>query len=291
MTAVFHPVLSSDRRIVGGCSSGELNPSKLSVSLGPIPGPWLACYMIRRFGWPNRNSDDYKQLCTWMLTTPVKGLYLTVTPYLGEDGRRETPTNLHFGYTYDATIAKALSDDPGRKAVQKRARKYALAWWKKTGQHEYTFGTSIDQTDEVLIHKVGISKNDPEQFVGFWKRKPDHPQFRPPETRKDKEWWAGMLTMFLHWTLKDPGMPKMTEKEKAMPRCARQAEFEAALLASIRSLLHPTHVRDISFSCLGDIKRTPAAIKAYTNQEPVTYFDDAGWAPKILFSRRKKATA
>lgn len=291
MQPIFHPVLADNPPLVGGCSSGELNPSKLSRPLGAIPGPWLACYMLRRFGWPNRNSDDYKQLCTWILTTPVKGLYLTVTPYLGEDGRRETPSNLHFGYAYDRVIGRALSDDPGRKAVHKRQRKYALAWWEKTGQHEYTFGTSIDQSDEVLIHQYGVSKADPQQIVGFWKRKPGHPPAPEPKTRAEKEHWANILTYFLHWVLKDSGMPKMTEEEKAMPRCTRQAEFDAALFASIRSLLHPTHVRDISFTCLGDIERTPAAIKAYTDQEPISYFDDAGWAPKILFRRRKKATA
>ena len=62
--------------------SGSINPSDWADEIykGEVPGPWLMCYMVRRFGWPNAGSDEYKNLCNWNLTTPIKGLYLCVNP-------------------------------------------------------------------------------------------------------------------------------------------------------------------------------------------------------------------
>ena len=51
---------------VGGYKSGAINPGEIADEvMGQVEGPWLTCYMIRRFGWPNFGSDDYKELCSW----------------------------------------------------------------------------------------------------------------------------------------------------------------------------------------------------------------------------------
>lgn len=43
----------------------------------------LFAYCFRRFGYPDRGWDDYKELVTYYLTTPHPDLVLNITPYLG----------------------------------------------------------------------------------------------------------------------------------------------------------------------------------------------------------------
>lgn len=43
----------------------------------------LFAYCFRRFGYPDRGWDDYKQLVSYYLTTPHPDLVLNITPYVG----------------------------------------------------------------------------------------------------------------------------------------------------------------------------------------------------------------
>lgn len=47
-------------------------------------GPATA-YLIRRFGYPERGWDSYKELISWTLTTPDPEIRLRITPYVGDD--------------------------------------------------------------------------------------------------------------------------------------------------------------------------------------------------------------
>jgi hypothetical protein len=134
-------------RFAGGYQSGTINPGGIADELGcgAISGPWLTCYMIRRFGWPNLGSDDHKNLCTWCLTTPLSGLFLTVTPYLGGGSR-----SLHFGVRFDKATGEALDRNPGREAFRKRANKALRTWWLKRGSEIYAMGESKPGED-VLV--------------------------------------------------------------------------------------------------------------------------------------------
>jgi len=40
----------------------------------------MFAYLWRRFGPPNGMSDDLKDLCTYILTTPMEGVILGVSP-------------------------------------------------------------------------------------------------------------------------------------------------------------------------------------------------------------------
>ncbi|ACK78152.1 hypothetical protein RU820_05330 [Acidithiobacillus ferrooxidans] len=43
----------------------------------------LFAYCFRRFGYPNRGWDDYKELVSYRLTTPHPDMVLRITPYVG----------------------------------------------------------------------------------------------------------------------------------------------------------------------------------------------------------------
>jgi hypothetical protein len=65
----------SDRR--------ELMPTLLGRDDLPY-GPATA-YLFRRFGYPERGWDPYKELISWTLTTPDPEIRLRITPYVGDD--------------------------------------------------------------------------------------------------------------------------------------------------------------------------------------------------------------
>lgn len=98
----------------GFAAQGDIDPSAWADELfgADVPGPWLTCYMIRRFGWPNLHSDSYKQFCSWALTTPIDGLWVAVTPYLGHDGLTDAHAhNLHFGVRFSKTLCDEVEAD------------------------------------------------------------------------------------------------------------------------------------------------------------------------------------
>lgn len=59
------------------------NPIVKSVIGDEIDYGKLFAYLFRRFGYPNRGWDDYKELVTYYLTTPHPGMVLEITPYVG----------------------------------------------------------------------------------------------------------------------------------------------------------------------------------------------------------------
>lgn len=98
MSETFQTELAPARTAEWGgyAASGEIDPRDWADQLYSVPvsGPWLCCYMIRRFGWPNHGSDPDKNLCSWCLTTPLNWLCLCITPYMGTG-------NFHFAVRFD----------------------------------------------------------------------------------------------------------------------------------------------------------------------------------------------
>ena len=116
-TTLMPPKTRWDR---GYASSGSIDPGQWADDLygKTISGSWLTCYMLRRFGWPNIGSDDYKDLCAWSLTTPLEGLYLVVRPHLTDGGPLGKPFcgkthgNLHFSILFTKAVEAELDRDP-----------------------------------------------------------------------------------------------------------------------------------------------------------------------------------
>lgn len=80
----------------------------------------LFAYLFRRFGYPNRGWDDYKQLTKYILTTPQKDMLLEVVPYVGNS------TRLHFMFLVPAKVNAAVENYDQRYRVAWQER--ALAW-------------------------------------------------------------------------------------------------------------------------------------------------------------------
>lgn len=275
--------------IVGGYAAGEVDPSKVADDLfkAEVPGPWLCCYMIRRFGWPNRGSDDYKQLCSWLVTTPMRGLFLGITPYLGN------AMNLHFSIGFTKAVQAGIRRDPGRESFFARKEKAVRRWWKTTGRKLYVWGTGKKVGDEDELVKAAGDRNGDEVF-GLWKRtlanghERGRSAFSPGGAKE-----AHMATWFLGDFIKEKHpevkLPRMTKRERDRRKTAFHRKVEHALRATMRDLLRPTHVRDISFTPFGDIERTPEAVARYSKQEDTGFFEGAGYAPSYWYNPKNQA--
>lgn len=294
----FVTELSNAKWTGGFGSGGTINPSKWATELyaGEMPGPWLCCYMLRRFGWPNEGSDDYKNLMSWTLSTPMPGLYLSVTPYLGHNGEQpkdlKHAMNLHFGIRFNDDVESKLNADPLRDAFFKRRFAVILKWWQTNGCKLYTFGaTKRDDPEETLVHEYGKGSKKPEMLWGLWKHRPEHDKAKINHKNggwlKDDMalWWFGNFLKKHHPEVR---LPKMRKREREMRMSRFDIQVRTAVRATLKDLLRPTNVRDISFTPFGDIERTPEAVKRYTNQKSVPFFHGAGYTPEYWF---KHATA
>lgn len=58
----------------------------IKEAVGPkIPQGSLFAYLFRRFGFPNSGSDDFKELCRYLLTTTHPRMVMSISPYCGGD--------------------------------------------------------------------------------------------------------------------------------------------------------------------------------------------------------------
>ena len=231
-----------------------------------IPGEWLCCYMLRRFGPPNAGSDPYKNLCAWMLTTPIAGLFLLVTPYLGGGG------NHHFAIRFTKEVGEALQRDPGRDSYLRRRDTAIRRWWDTKGGKLYAMGMGKKEGDEdELVHLYG-EKDD--MVGGLWRRplRHDRPHDAIPEDGM-LLWWFARFIEEKHPEVK---LPKMTKRERAQRKTAYQRRAVAAVTATMRALMRPTHVRDTDFNPFG---------RSEGEGTPVGPFADAGYAAEHLYTK------
>lgn len=262
----------------GGFQIGVIDPSKIvSDYLGaPISGAWLTCYMIRRFGWPNVGTDSYKNLCGWLLRTPIEGLYLGVCPSLGSD-------KSHFSVKYNRKVEKLLYHDPRRAAFRARHDAALLRWWKEEGRHQYTFGGGTREGDEdELVYEWGETDGI---VFGLWRRTPKHPKLSTNRLPKNSmtNWW---IARFLEKHHPEVKLPKLRKREREEHKTRFQIKAETAIRATVADLLRFTNIRDFSFNLLGDANQTPDRFRLIAKRE-VQYFEGAGNTPEYWYKRRK----
>lgn len=265
----------ADAGITGGFKAGgAVDLHKLADELfgAAVSGPWLTCYMLRRFGWPNIGSDDHKEIASWALTTPISGLFLSVSPYLGD-------ANFHFGVYFDAKVGAGLLSDPGRESWVKRRDAAIVAWWNRTGRKRYTLGTgSVEGDGDELVYEYGRKDG---KVYGLWRRKRSHSRFGKNhlptgQARGMAFWWLGE---FIKTTHPEVQLPKMTARERANRKSRFHVAARHAIHATLRDLLNPTSVRDLSFNVFGNTEITPEAVARAKGTTPVGHFEGAGYTP------------
>lgn len=269
----------------GGYKGGTISPKTLSDDLfgEDIQGPWLTCYMLRRFGWPNVGSDDYKELMTWALTTPIKGLYLSVTPYLGG-------SNLHFGILFTNAVERKIDHDIGRETWFKRYHKFIMNWWEKHGSKLYMWGYGLREDDpDELVHKFSDDSKNERKCWGLWRITKTTPAARRkgflPKNIMMADWWLGKLLEQHHPEIRQPNM---TKRERSRRSNSFRRQCETAIKRTMLDLLRETHVRDINFNVFGDIEHSYAKKVQRTVAPAAGYWTGFGNTPEYWYSKECK---
>ncbi len=260
-----------------GAAAGELDPGDEAVAIGArFHGAWLTAYMIRRFGPPNHPSDDHKNLCSWAITTPMRGLALLVTPYLADQADSENLC-LHFGYRWsDSLRAQVRRADPRMREYSKVTER---AWRWQRGKFVVLHITDGDDRKIVETFAQQPYKNG--------RRRPDVGLYwANPHGEKRKD-FITKKEFFRVWQLQDAVVQEYRKQHPLKPNrkpasgrwpesmIVRRCRF--ALRATIRSLLTPILVRDVCFSAAGYLRDLPNG-RAKRFAEP---FIDAGWACRV----------
>jgi hypothetical protein len=86
---------------------GLFQPGEVAVEvLPPLSGIQVFAYLFLRFGTPTWPWDQSRDMITYVLTTPVAGAYLSVTPHISaQPGTRFDDRRLMFGYVLASTLA------------------------------------------------------------------------------------------------------------------------------------------------------------------------------------------
>ncbi|MEY2161630.1 MULTISPECIES: hypothetical protein [unclassified Rhodanobacter] len=128
----------------------------------------LFTYLFRRFGFPNRGSDDYKEIACYALTTPLPDMVMMVSPSVGEWPR----LSIKFVVTLEAW--DAMERAPRRKWAQDLAAwveaqgplpnwmdEWLDIWRTKPGIAEFATGDRSDWVESITdMHFVGIEVKD-----------------------------------------------------------------------------------------------------------------------------------
>jgi hypothetical protein len=102
--------LAKGRQYVAGSSGSMFTPGECAERVLPhLRGGQLFAYLFRRFGYPNIGWDEHKNLVSYRITTPMRHVFLEITPYMGSDDPDsvENPFNgsvLMFGYCVEKSI-------------------------------------------------------------------------------------------------------------------------------------------------------------------------------------------
>lgn len=239
----FKPTAHRPEEPVTGASSGIVCPGKIADRIGFHPnGAWLFAYMFRRFGPPNSYSDDHKNLASWCLTTPKKGCYLSVTPYLGDKGNPEQST-LSFGYRLSEPLQTAAQTaPPDVRRAWKQWKKKVLRWADKK-KVSIVADDQLDRRKPLNQYGYG-APGEPQRWL-VWTNKAD--KDRPVELN------MRLLKSMPMWMAADLG----TAYRKRHPKAKRPphpyenprviGHIEAALEKTLRELMRPIYVRDIAF--------------------------------------------
>ena len=208
-----------------------------------------------------------------MLTTPIKGLWLGVSPYMGS-------ANLHFSLRFSKDVGALIDRDPARDAFRRRHTAAIGRWWDKKGRFLYVFGRTKPEDLKLLDE---IRRFDDGTIFGLWERNDS------PELKRLKQPWkkvkssAHALIFFIMENHPEVRLPKMTRRERNTRISRYNIGVRAALKAAMKDLLSPTTIRDISLSIFGDVERDPLAIERYSKQPDSGRFTGAGYPPKHWF--------
>lgn len=272
----------------GRCSgfgiSGDVNPKAVAELIfgKELNGANLFAYLFRRFGYPNVGWDDYKNLVCYALTTPMPGLYLTVTPYLGGS---QGMSGLHFGCLMNEAIAKRMGQN-GNALYIRRARQVErwankkLVWWK----HE------PNDPPRVVVHnfeKDGL----PTGHAIVLRDKTDRKSYKFKLPKRNTRRWHNMMFFLMDIYAELHPQPKNSFRRRKRMEIYNRPwhkkprnfiyQMHRAFHLALLDLKSPTNVRDVYIDATG---RVPDEKVGESNTVP--FYEHAGCTAQYLVKEK-----
>ncbi len=245
-------------------------------------------YLFRRFGAPTMPQDDYKELCKYVLTTPMENIFLAVYP---------CASNFNFGFIYPQdTLRKVCWGNYGE----------ILKWcirmqeWAKKEHKINIFGNAMSNFSIYnKPNKKGIctlSKSNKSLFM-----------------KEINEW---LSISYPHWAGKDVVVPQdkqqiviseffqykkdeISKYEKLYLKVEKKPSIQSkegiklqkdiikAISATAKDLLRPTYIRDVYFNILQNGCSFDGSTDKKHKESTVGYFDYSGQAQILRDSIQK----
>ena len=185
--------IKSWKGISGFGSSGDIHPGNVAALVfdKPPSGALLFAYLFRRFGYPNCGWDDHKNLVCYALTTPMPGLWLTVTPYLGDDGAGNEGRDCFLGWGVLMTRKVAdVIDAPRRRKYEA----FADRVWKWSAKHLVYITRDNLQGREILYDPQRKDNKPSEHVVAL--RNPGEPTTTNWMPKFRSNFWYHFMIVF-----------------------------------------------------------------------------------------------
>jgi hypothetical protein len=242
-----------------------------------IPQGSLLAYLFRRFGYPNKPSDPYKDLASYLLTTSRPDMLMSITPYAGGD------TSISIRFLVDVEVAATARSWPYRALHAHRA---AFPRWledndllpgdiqelrKEAVKAGFAPPTAIEATLEQVLTMIGLRA---------WKANRDGTSDARVEWLKDME---------ARYEADHP-KPEIQERSADMqdwPDDDPIKPYAKAIIDTLRELTWPVWVRDVPIDPWGKMDDDDAMDRVEKlggdiEEEPVPYAASAGYAAGAL---------
>jgi hypothetical protein len=228
----------------------------------------LFTYLFRRFGYPNRGSDPYKDLASYTLTTTKPDMLLRIVPYAGGS------VSISFTFLVPHEVRNACDDWVSR---DRKAHQTAFLEWIES---EGRVPSWADDTAEGMVKG---SWPIPEGVTG-WRRMMSgiaiisHIGVREDDSADKAEairWYesvkadyeAGHPVPPVQWRCPDPEAWEMDDPLKP---------YADAMAATLRDLLRPVWIRDMAIGIHGAIDEQDPEGLGNTGPD-ADYADSAGF--------------
>jgi hypothetical protein len=244
-----------------GAMGGIFEPGQLATEIMPdVEYGNLFAYLFRRFGYPLMDWDDHKELCGYILTTKIKGVYLDVSP-------RPSGLSHSFGYILDKAINKQCMIERFAPILARRDR---FEKWRIDNNKEIT--TSIGWPNSEADHVIAV-KN-------WWD---SHPAWQGIDGGEVEQRLFLQYNRDLERDQQDEYNlvePYVYEDEHTFDEGSLRYLINEALKETITDLLRPVYVRDVPINPYGVIDDDKV-------KKSVSAFKDAGIGLDTLRKKKK----
>jgi hypothetical protein len=232
---------------VSGAMGGFFWPSHLAKAAGvSFDRGNIMAYCFRRFGYPVHGWDDYKELCSWYVTTRMPGVYLSIRPSSGSP----------FGFMLTMDIYEEVERYFGEHWFNKVAayREWAM---REHGvfpvSYEVVWYKDRDAVDRDFTQ--WMSRNYPEITEGMFAELPkEKREMYSGEWSDFKDEEHERLFAEFEKTYEAPEPFNYYDNWPELPWYHPVRLVNDALTDAIRDLLRPVNIRDVLININGDIK-------------------------------------